>query len=231
MKNLILSAITLFILVSNFATAQVKTGVPEIAVVRDTISPTEISTSTIADNASKANESTIDAMVNTDGGRGKTKDAVSGLLNGKFRKDTTKLWNVGGSFSINASQTTLDNWSGGGSNSFSAVSALNIYADYLKNKASWNNSINVQYGYLNASSNKIGGRKNVDLIDFVSMYGYAFTPKLDFSALGRVRTQLSKNYTYKKDAEGIERKSGYSSRFFTPAYVTVAPGINYRPVK
>ncbi len=231
MKNLILSGFTLFILAFNFATAQVTTGVQQVAVVRDTVSPTEISTSTIADNASKANESTIDAMVNTDGGRGKTKDAVSGLVNGKFRKDTTKLWNAGGSFSINASQTTLDNWSGGGSNSFSAVSALNLYADYLKNKTSWNNSLNVQYGYLNASSNKIGGRKNVDLIDFVSMYGYAITPKLDFSALGRVRTQLSKNYTYEKDEEGIERKSGYSSRFFAPAYVTLAPGINYRPVK
>ena len=245
MKKLLFSAFSILIIASNYATAQVISNTPQVAVVRDTVSlpqiptstgtdtiaPSQISTSTIADNASKANESTIDAMINTDAGRKNTKEAVSGLVGGKFRKDTTKVWNTGGSFSINASQTTLDNWSGGGSNSFSAVSALNVYADYLKKKISWNNSLNVQYGYLNASSNKIGGRKNVDLIDFVSMYGYQFSPKMDFSTLGRVRTQLTKNFIYEKDAEGIERKNGYTSRFFAPAYVTLAPGINYRPVK
>ena len=151
-------------------------------------------------------------------------------MDGKFRKDTSKIWNFGGSFSINASQTTLDNWSGGGSNSFSAVSALNLFGDYLKGKKSWNNTLNVQYGYLNANSNKIGGRKNVDLIDVVSMYGYELNPKLDFAILGRLRSQFSKNYVY-ETIDDRELKTGYTSRFFAPAYATVAPGVNYRPVK
>lgn len=199
----------------------------------DTLAPASIpATGNVAENASKANTSTVDAMINTDNGRKKTKEALSGLVNGKFRKDTTKLWNAGGAFSINASQTTLDNWSGGGTNSFSAVSSLNLYADYLNKKTSWNNTLNIQYGYLNASSNKIGGRKNVDLVDFISMYGHQFSPKFDFSNLGRIRTQISKSYVYEKnkETEQDERK-GYTSRFFAPAYVTLAPGINYRPVK
>lgn len=167
------------------ATATTNTDTTRPANNADTVSPAMLpATGNVADNASKANEATVNAMINTDNGRKKTKDELSGLVNGKFRRDTTKVWNAGGAFSINASQTTLDNWSGGGTNSFSAVSTLNLYADYLKNKTSWNNTLNIQYGYLNASSNKIGGRKNVDLVDLISMYGYQFSPRFDFSTLG-----------------------------------------------
>ena len=142
--------------------------------------------------------------------------------------DSTKNWNKGGSLSVNVAQTSLGNWSGGGTNALSANAFVNLYADYLKGKNSWSNNLNVQYGYLKTSG--LDGRKSADLIDFVSLYGHSISPKLDVSGLFRLRTQGFKGYTYGTDANGKETKT-LSSNFFAPAYITLAPGITYKPFK
>ena len=142
--------------------------------------------------------------------------------------DSTKNWNKGGSLSVNVAQTSLGNWSGGGTDALSANAFVNLYADYLKGKNSWTNNLNVQYGYLKTSG--LDGRKSADLIDFVSLYGHSLNPKLDVSALFRLRTQGFKGYTYGTDENGQETKA-LSSNFFAPAYLTLAPGITYKPFK
>ncbi|SDZ81202.1 Protein of unknown function [Arachidicoccus rhizosphaerae] len=142
--------------------------------------------------------------------------------------DSTKNWNKGGSLSVNVAQTSLGNWSGGGTDALSANAFVNLYADYLKGKNSWSNNLNVQYGYLKTSG--LDGRKSADLIDFVSLYGHSLNPKLDVSALFRLRTQGFKGYTYGEDENGNETKT-LSSNLFAPAYLTLAPGITYKPFK
>lgn len=154
-------------------------------------------------------------------------------LNNKIDKtgrtyDSTKNWNKGGSLSVNVAQTSLGNWSGGGTDALSANAFVNLYADYKKGKDSWANNLNVQYGYLKTSG--LDGRKSADLIDLVSLYGHSISPKLDVSALFRLRTQGFKGYTYGEDADGNETKE-MNSAFFAPAYITLAPGITYKPFK
>lgn len=142
--------------------------------------------------------------------------------------DSTKDWNKGGSLSLNVAQTSLGNWSGGGTDALSANAFVNLYANYLKGKNSWNNNLNVQYGYLKTSG--LSGRKSADLIDFVSLYGHSVSSKMDISALFRLRTQGFNGYTYGTDADGNETKTK-NSALFAPAYVTLAPGITYKPFK
>ncbi|GAB3362228.1 DUF3078 domain-containing protein [Arachidicoccus ginsenosidivorans] len=142
--------------------------------------------------------------------------------------DSTKNWNKGGSLSVNVAQTSLGNWSGGGTDALSANAFVNLYADYLKGKNSWTNNLNMQYGYLKTSG--LDGRKSADLIDFVSLYGHSVSSKMDVSALFRLRTQGFKGYTYGTDADGNETKT-LNSNFFAPAYITLAPGITYKPFK
>lgn len=164
-----------------------------------------------------------------DNGRTDMKSDLSTKVDKNGRTyDSTKNWNKGGSLSLNVAQTSLGNWSGGGTDALSANAFINLYSDYLKGKNSWTNNLNVQYGYLKTSG--LDGRKSADLIDLVSLYGHSVSSKLDVSALFRLRTQGFKGYTYGEDADGKETKE-MTSNFFAPAYITLAPGITYKPFK
>ncbi|ANI88685.1 hypothetical protein A9P82_04925 [Arachidicoccus ginsenosidimutans] len=155
---------------------------------------------------------------------------IQGDLDSKIDKsghkaDTTKLWNKGGALSLTAGQTSLSNWAGGGTNAYSVTGVVNLYADYKKNKDSWDNNLNVQYGYIKTKGNI--GQSSANLLDFLSLYGHSVSSKLDVSALFRVRTQPFDGYTYGSDGQS----KTFSSTFFAPAYVTLAPGITWKPVK
>jgi hypothetical protein len=110
-----------------------------------------------------------------------------------------RKWKKGGIFTFNLAQGSLSNWQGGGDNSsFSAVSFLNLFASYREGKITWDNTLDLGYGYINTTS--LGARKSDDRIDLLSKVGYEFTNKLYFSALGNFRTQFSPGYEYGKDA-------------------------------
>lgn len=142
--------------------------------------------------------------------------------------DSTKFWNKGGAISVTVGNTALSNWSGGGTNSFSANGTVNLFADYKKGKDSWDNNLNIQYGYIKTKG--AIGQSSANLLDFLSLYGHSLSPKLDASALFRIRTQPFDGYTYTTDADGITHGQ-FSSTFFAPAYITLAPGVTWKPAK
>jgi hypothetical protein len=141
----------------------------------------------------------------------------------KDPSDTTvKTWKTGGTYSINVSQGTLDNWAAGGDEfSISVNSILNLYAFYKKGKHSWDNTLDFNLGYVNTSS--LGSRKNDDRLDILSKYGYALTSKLNVAGLFNFRSQLFQGYTYD---EGVK---AFASAFLSPAYILLSPGIDYKP--
>lgn len=143
--------------------------------------------------------------------------------------DSVQDWQKGGSLTLNAAQSSVDNWSGGGNNAISANFFANLFANYAKGKHTWFNTLSLQYGYVKADD--AIGKKSADMIDFQSLYGYNVNPNIDVSGLVRLRSQMTKSNVYKKDAQGKEFVSGYSSTLFAPAYLTVAPGISYNPAK
>jgi hypothetical protein len=147
--------------------------------------------------------------------------------NGRIKKDpndTTKLpWKKGLTFNLNLNQGSLTNWAAGGDKySFSVASTLNAFAFYRKGKNTWDNVIDLAYGYVNTTS--LGGRKADDRLVVTTKYGYEVAKNLYLSGLLDLRTQFSAGYLY-SDTAKPQRVSG----FFAPAYVLGSPGLDYKP--
>jgi hypothetical protein len=146
----------------------------------------------------------------------------------KDPKDTTvKNWKKGGLFTFNIAEGALDNWVGGGDKfSLSAVTFLNLYAFYKKDKNSWDNTLDLGYGIIKTTS--LGQRKSDDRIDFLSKYGRGIAKKWDMGALFNFRTQFTNGYSYSKNSAGNEIRT-ITSKTFAPAYVLLSLGLNYKP--
>lgn len=143
----------------------------------------------------------------------------------KKDEDTTKsLWRKGGLFSLNLAQGSLKNWSAGGDDfSLSINSFLNVFAFHKKNKYTWDNTLDLNFGYVKTTS--LGARKNDDRIDLLSKYGYALQPKLSLSGLFNFRTQVARGYNYDNNFNSL------TSAFLSPAYVLLSIGLDHKPTK
>ncbi|MCO5286124.1 MAG: DUF3078 domain-containing protein [Chitinophagaceae bacterium] len=139
------------------------------------------------------------------------------------KNDTAKNWTTGGIFNINIGQGSQKNWAAGGDDfSFSLNSYFGLWARYKKDKISWDNSANFNYGILNTTSQKT--RKNDDRIDLSSKVGYALSKKLNAAFLANFQSQFSKGYSYKSDGS-----KEYLSNFMAPGYLLLSIGLDYRP--
>src|SRR3954463_10631009 len=101
----------------------------------------------------------------------KEMQAASGTTIKKEEDTIPRLWKTGGIFNLNLSQGSLSNWAAGGDNfSLSLNSILSAYAFYKKNKSSWDNTLDVNFGYIRTTT--LGTRKNDDRFDVLSKYGH-----------------------------------------------------------
>ncbi|WP_235906252.1 DUF3078 domain-containing protein [Ginsengibacter hankyongi] len=143
----------------------------------------------------------------------------------KEKIDSGKTWKTGGLFNLNFGQGSQSNWAAGGDDfSLSIASYLGLYAFYKKDKYSWDNTLDLNYGMINTTS--LGTRKNDDRIDLLSKVGYALSPKLDVAALFNFHSQFSKGYKYNNDGT-----KDLLSDFLAPGYVLLSLGLDYKPVK
>lgn len=141
------------------------------------------------------------------------------ILAQSAEKDTS--WKSGGFIGLNFSQVNLSDWSQGGENSFSIAAATNLFANYVKGKSEWLNSLDMNYAMLRTSSQ--GLRKTDDRIELNTKYGRKFNAKWLYSVLGNFKSQFAPGYNYPNDSIAI-------SRFLAPGYLTLAIGITYKPV-
>ena len=134
-------------------------------------------------------------------------------------------WIKGGLFSLNAAEGSLKNWAAGGDDfSLSLNLYTNGHAFYKNGKITWDNNVDFNLGYINTTS--LGSRKNDDRFDFYSKYGYGVSKHVSLSVLFDLRTQFFDGYTYPLPNTPI-----FSSTSFSPGYVLLSPGIDYRPLK
>src|SRR5688572_28876398 len=156
----------------------------------------------------------------------KTVKELQDETNKSFADDTAHKqgWKTGGLFTLNVAQGSLSNWQGGGdNNSFSTVGFLNLYGVLKEGRNSWNNSLDIGYGYIHTTS--LGSRKSDDRIDLLSKYGYQISGKWYVGALFNFRTQFAEGYNYEKDANGAEVRT-LTSKFLAPAYVLLSLGFD-----
>jgi hypothetical protein len=136
------------------------------------------------------------------------------------KTDTIKGWRIGGVTSLNLAQTSLTNWAAGGEKSFAVNGLFSIFANYKKEKAAWDNSLDIGYGVL--SQGDQGYRKTDDKIDFLSKYGQEAMKNLYYAVMLNFKTQMKEGYDYAKDTSLI-------STFLAPAYIVGAIGLDYKP--
>jgi hypothetical protein len=149
------------------------------------------------------------------------KESIKAIKKEEVQKEG---WTKGGIFTVNLSQGASKNWAAGAEqSSFSINSIVQAFAFYKKNKVSWDNTLNAQYGIVSATS--IGTRKNDDRIDALSKLGYSLDKsKWSVTLLGNIRTQFTEGFDY-STTPAIR-----NSDFFAPAFLLISPGINYKPV-
>ena len=131
-------------------------------------------------------------------------------------------WKKGGDFTLTFSQVSFSNWAAGGKNSVSGVSLLNYSANYAKDRLNWENTFQVGYGLLKEGTQDL--IKSEDKMDFSSKLGYKISDesKWLYSGLFNFRSQFANGYKY-PDTENV------ISTLFSPAYITLALGADYKP--
>lgn len=147
--------------------------------------------------------------------------ALSGYAQ-ESANDTTHNWKYGGSGSVNFSQVALKNWASGGESSYSLNNFFSVYANYSKDKVSWENSLDIGYGIIKEENRDV--KKTDDKIDFSSKYGYQASKNWFYSGAFTFRTQFAEGYKFKDDDSKV-----LISDFMAPAYAIFSAGMTYKP--
>ena len=159
-----------------------------------------------------------------------------------------KNWSTSLKTQINMGQTSLTNWAAGGDNTVSLAAFIDGNANWKLGDMFWNNRLQLDYGFLYASSKPIL-QKSTDRIYLESKWGYKApsTRYLYFSANYDFKSQFSSGYDYKTpasitDENGNDLKGSalrdvwrdarvLKSNFLAPAYTNLALGIDFVPTK
>ena len=141
-----------------------------------------------------------------------------------FSQDTVKkdtAWKMGGQFNFTFSQATFVDWASGGDNAYSGAGRLGLYANYQKEKLSWENDMVLGYGKTKTKS--LGVRKTDDIIELNSKFGYKASKKWNYAAVFSGKTQFYAGYIY-SDVDTI-----LQSDFMSPLDLNLALGADYKP--
>ena len=146
----------------------------------------------------------------------------------KSMQDTVEHWKTGGNGNLNFSQVHFsDNWNKGGESSLSLLADMGLFANYTYNKSSWENNLDYKYGLIKAGDREM--RKNEDKVEINSKYGQKAFSKFYYSFLVNLQTQLFDGYEYYETE--AQDSSALVSGIFSPAYLIVSLGIDYKPTE
>lgn len=167
--------------------------------------------------------------------------ALSNAPEAEKQVEAPKYWTESVKTNINFSQTSLNNWVAGGDNTTTMAAYIDANANWKKGVMYWNNRLQLDYGFLYASSKPII-QKNTDRIYLESKWGYQIKDKLYFSANYDFKSQFAKGYSYNAPS-GVDpanedgtysRKQWLDARIaksalLSPAYTNLALGIDWKP--
>ncbi len=144
------------------------------------------------------------------------------------KKPNKNGWIYGANLNFSLTQIGNKNWiaAGGDKFSLSTATTVNAYANRKWGRYTWDNMLDVNYALINTTT--LGTRKVNDRLDFISKLGYMPKKwtKTTLTGLAQLRSQLTSGYEY--DYLGTTEKRR-NSGFFAPAYITVAPGVEWKP--
>lgn len=141
--------------------------------------------------------------------------------------DTTHKsgWKSGGTFNIGIGQGSSSNWAGGAEVfSLSVSGYISTYANLRDGRFGWYNNLDLGYALMNNSS--LNTRKTDDKIDFYSKALSDLSEKLSIGGVFNFRTQFDRGIDYNYLGKDLKRRT---SSFLAPAYLVLAPGIDWKP--
>jgi hypothetical protein len=135
-------------------------------------------------------------------------------------KDSTpKPWKIGGIGNVAFSQGYLSNWVQGGENSISTLWSLNLFAKYKYKRIQYDNTISWKYGLHKPGEQSF--RKNEDLINANTKFGYQSNSDWYYSAMIGFKSQFFNGFNYPNDSVVI-------SSLMAPAYLQASIGMDYK---
>lgn len=135
----------------------------------------------------------------------------------------TLAWKKKLNFSVNLNQASFSsNWKAGGINAFGFNTLFNYKANYAEGRNSWDNDIDMAFGFVNNSG--LGYRKTIDRMYLDTKYGYKIGDKWSLFSSLNFLSQFSKGYNYPDDAA-----AQLISAAFAPAFITAAVGLEWHP--
>jgi Protein of unknown function (DUF3078) len=139
--------------------------------------------------------------------------------------DTVSYWKKKTSIGLNINQAAFSsNWKAGGVNSLGMNGQLSFNANYKKDKRSWDNGIDLAYGFVNNKGQ--GYRKTVDRIFLDTKYGQSLNKNWDLFTSLNFQSQFTDGYAYEAD-----NSKTIISGIFAPAFITSGWGVEYHPVE
>lgn len=142
-------------------------------------------------------------------------------------------WTSSVQFNLGYNMTNLSNWAAGGYNTTTLTTNLDVQANYAKDLSSWNNRLQLDYGFLYSNEKENILQKSNDRIYFESKWAYktASGSKFNYTASFNFRSQFTDTPDkYIQDAEtGKWKENAIKSGFLSPAYTDIAFGIQWKP--
>lgn len=168
------------------------------------------------------------------------------------QKPKPKYWDNSIKTQVTFGQAGLFNWAAGGDNTVSLKAYVDANANWKKDKMFWNNRLQLDFGFLYASSKPLL-QKSDDRIYLESKWGYQAVDKLFASANFDFKSQFAPGYTYATPGASHMADLGFTgdlddlsyadknkvwkhartlkSSFLSPAYTNLALGLDYVPTK
>jgi len=135
----------------------------------------------------------------------------------------TSYWQNGLKGTLTFTQINLTNWVAGGNNSLALTGYLGLFANYNRNKISWESAMDLGYGFIDQTG--IGLRKTDDKFSLNSKLGYKISgERWLWSTLIDFKTQFAKGFAFPNDSVPI-------SKLASPAYITISTGIEFKFTK
>ncbi len=170
--------------------------------------------------------------------------AISNAPEAEKQIEKPNYWTSSLMTNIKFGQTSLTNWAAGGDNTVTLQAFVDGNANYKKGQIFWNNRLQLDYGFVYASSKPLL-QKSDDRIYLESKFGYKNDNwrNFFFSANYDFKSQFSAGYDYLtpavpdgKTVDDLTREDWRNARnkksnFLAPAYTNLALGIDVKPFK
>ncbi len=137
---------------------------------------------------------------------------------------------------LNFAQTSYTNWAKGGNDNVAFTSFIDANANYAKDNVTWNNRLQLDYGFLYSSDKPIL-QKSKDRMLLESTFGVKATDKLNYAAKFTFLNQFTRGYTYGTPSgtdptvqDWLDARA-LKSGFLSPGIATLGFGIDWVPNK